>query len=1100
MGVAHIETVWTFEAGGRVSGCPTVIAGESGPFLVVGTDNGAVIAIDGLGSLLWRDEPGPIMHGWPVDVDAGIVIGDNRGTVHAYSHDGIPRWKTSVGSIEVALQFNSGIAPWTGIAQLRGAEAGLVVTDKMGRASGLSPTGELLWQTHLTEPSTICCIGKPAVGDVNGDGEDEVMVSAFGGRAHCLGSDGSWRWSTAVATDGGYHAPLLMDWGDGPRVLIQGESQGTIRCLDGDGGEVWRRETGGAIGIHVGMVPVMVRDEWRIFVSHNRTGQYLLNTDGKIIWSRAYAGGSGAFGPSVADIDGDGEPEFLLVRRESPALRVLDIRGDVKATYDMGGTFDGAPVVADLDGDGVPEFVILDGRTGRLTALRFEGAAPGGEIQWPSARGPFDGRASILAGSSSAPRGRKKHGAAAGAMELELGSIVTGSQDFVWRSEAGKNVDTAVIGPDGVRHGYPRRLDDKVHGHIDAILGGAYSVVGAAFDDGGNEVASGSHSFEFTPFSPEKDRAEGILDRLDRIQERVGRDHPSAARDVSRQVGKAHAEWDLVAGRIRMDGSMAVAEVRDQLARLDRMAGVLERAEDLRSYSEGHVEFLAWQPAHPWVGYSPRTDVPPGDGRTKIEFTTDRRGHEATVVEFANATAEAISLRVWIDGWVREGGEPDTEGVPSRSQATLRKQVFVPTARRNMTPDALPMLDEASMLSIPSGESARLWIDWDGGDSSPGAYTSTLHVRALTVPGQVMEVPMRWEISTVKLPEQSPLMFHVWAYESRGVPFTEAVYRDLIDHHVNVFDLPIPRATYASDGTLGELDWTVTDQVIGRVPSGSFFLWHGREGVVQPAHGAPEVGSDAWRSAFERFVHAFMQGLSDRGISYGRHANYIIDEPGGAGGERVELHERVARLFLSVDPQIRIFANPAGGATTEHIERLLKVSHILDPIWVYSGQWGLYDHLPLILERAPVVWTYACGDGAKDQTRMEYYWAPIWRGTQLGLTGIGFWSYAGRSVDMWQGPVESGCDWELVYPGNRTVVPSHRWQGLRLGVEDYMRLAMLKDAADAARERGDRSRAEELMSRRAELIARVVDSGHDEGIVAEVRVKLRDLLMTGMGS
>ena len=1093
-----METVWTFETGSPLSGCPAVIAGNSGPFLVVGTDDGAVIALDGRGAELWRDEPGAIMHGWPVDTDAGIVIGDNRGTVHAYSHDGTPRWRTSVGDIERALQYNSGIAPWTGIAQLRGAKASLVVTDKTGQVSGLTAAGELLWRTHLTEPADFCCVGKPAVGDIDGDGADEIVVSAFGGRAHCLGPDGAWRWSTVVAADGGYHAPLIMDWGDGPRVIIAGESQGILRCLDGAGAEVWRHDTRGAIGIHVGIVPVLIEGEWRIFVSHDKTGQHLLDTKGNTIWSRAYTGGSGSFGPSVADIDGDGEPEFLLVRGGCPTLRILDIHGDVKATYDMGGSFDGAPLVADLDGDGVLEFVIVDSVTGRISAMRFEGAAPGGEIQWPSARGPFDGRASILGGSALAPTVARQPGVATADMRIAVATdVVTRPQPFVWRAEAGAYLDTAVVGPDGVRHGYPRRLTDDVHGHVDAIRDGAYSVTGTAFDDDRNRVAAGEISFDFTAFAAEKHWAGSLLATLDDVERRVGQDHPSAAHDVSRQVGRAREAWDAVARRIDDDGvATVVDDVRDLLARLDRLAGTLRRAEDLRSSGDGPVEFVAWQPAHPWVTYSPSTDAPPEDTLTQLHVTTDRRGHEATVLEFANATGEAITLRLWMDDWVREEGESPTadgaDGVPPGDAVTLRKQVFVATARRNMTPDALPRLDEAGLLTIPAGESACLWIDWASGETGPGVYTSELHVRALTVAGQVLDVPLRWEISALELPEQSPLMFHVWAYESRGVPFTEAVYRDLLEHHVNVFDLPVPRATYTSDRSLGELDWTATERVIGRVPAGSFFLWSGRETVVQPGEGAPEVGSDAWRSAFERFVHAFIEGLRERGVGYERHANYIIDEPGIAGGERVDLHERVAKLFLSVDPEIVIFANPAGGATTEHIERLLDVSRILDPIWVYPDQ---YDHLPLILERAPVVWTYACGDGAKDRTRMEYYWALIWRGAQLGLTGIGFWSYAGRTVDMWQGPLEIGCDWELVYPGDGSVVPSHRWQGLRLGVEDYMRLAMLRDAADAARERGDISHADELISRRAELIDHVVENRHDEGVVADVRAKLRALLL-----
>jgi len=1095
-----METVWTYETGSPISGCPAVIPGKPGPLLVIGTDLGEVIALDGRGDELWRDEPGAIMHGWPVDTGAGIAVGDNRGTVHEYSHEGKPRWRTSVGNIERALQFNSGIAPWTGIARLHGEEAGLVVTDKMGRASGLKATGELLWQTHLTEPEVICCVGKPAVGDLDGDGEDEVVVSAFGGRAHCLKSDGSWLWSTSVANDGGYHAPLIMDWGDGPRVLVQGQTQGTIRCLDGEGDELWHQNTGGAVGIHVGMAPVQIDGGWRIFVSHCRTGQCLLDVEGNMIWSRDYAGGSGEFGPSVADVDGDGEPEFLLVRREFPVLRILDLRGDVKATFDMGGSFDGAPLIADLDGDGVLEFVILNSKTGLISALRFEGSHPGGKVQWPSARGPFDGRASVGVGGGPFTRGKGQHRVPEREMELDLGTdIATGSRPFAWRTGAAAAIDTAVVGPDGVRHGYPRKVGDGIHGHIDAVLDGEHTITGAGFDNEGNRVAFGNSSFDFKTFAFEKNRARILLGELEETRGRVAQDHPSAAQDVSRQVDLAGAEWSSIAGRFGVeDAEILVGEVGRLLKRLERLAITLGRAEDLRSSIEGPVEFLAWQPVHPWVTFSPSTDVPPGDILRSIHVTTDRGGHEATVLEFSNATSKAISLRLWVDGWLREGKAESPGEVPADDAITLRKQVYVATARRSMTPDALPRLDEAGLLAIPAGESARLWIDWGGGEAGPGVYRSKLHVRALTVAGQVMEFPIRWEISSLQLPEKSPLMFHVWAYEGRGVPFTEAVYRDLIEHHVNVFDLPVPSAEYTSDGLLGELDWTETDRVIRRVPAGSFFLWHGGEGIVKPGEGAQGIGSEAWRSGFEAYVHTFIGGLRERGLGYDSHANYIIDEPGGAGGERVDLHVRVARLFLSIDPDIRIFANPAGGATDEHIERILEVSHILDPIWVYSDTWGLYDHLPHILEHAPVVWTYACGDGAKDQTRMEYYWAPIWVGTQLGLTGIGFWSYAGRSVDMWQGPLEIGCDWELVYPGNGSVIPSHRWQGLRLGVEDYMRLVMVREAADDARERGDESSAAEIMSRREKLIARVVDGGHDEGTVADVRTELRGLLLAAM--
>ena len=126
---------------------------------------------------------------------------------------------------------------------------------------------------------------------------------------------------------------------------------------------------------------------------------------------------------------------------------------------------------------------------------------------------------------------------------------------------------------------------------------------------------------------------------------------------------------------------------------------------------------------------------------------------------------------------------------------------------------------------------------------------------------------------------------------------------------------------------------------------------------------------------------------------------------------------------------------------------------------------------------------------------MLYYWEPIWQGPHVNLTGLGFWSYAGRRTDFWQGPNPNDTDYELVYTGASGPVPSRRWQGLRLGIEDDARLRMVLDAADRARERGDDELADRLVRRREELIQRVVGSDIDEGVVAEVRAELRTILV-----
>ena len=427
-----------------------------------------------------------------------------------------------------------------------------------------------------------------------------------------------------------------------------------------------------------------------------------------------------------------------------------------------------------------------------------------------------------------------------------------------------------------------------------------------------------------------------------------------------------------------------------------------------------------------------------------------------------------------------------------------------------MSPDALPALDEAGILTIPAGETALLWLDWAAKDVAAGTYTAELHIRALTVSEQVWSTPLVWEVLPLALPEQMPLWFHVWAYNNPLVGDADAVWQDLLDHHMNVFDLPIPAVMYDSHGGIGPIDWSATDHVLARAPDGSFFLWRGNEGFVVAADGVPGVGSDPWRHAYEQFAHLWVAHLAEQGIDYDRHANYIIDEPGIDGGVRVDYFERIARIWRTIDPRVRIYSNPGGGATREHVERIVRHADVLGPSWgEYRGVPDVYhpggetiptatepnEFMRTIRENAWMLWTYRCADGGKDFLRMRYYWEPIWQGPRVNLTGLGFWSYAGRQIDFWQGSSPNDTDYELVYNGASGPVPSRRWQGLRMGIEDDARLRMVLQAAERARDRGDVELADRLVGRREKLIERVLESGVDEAVVAEVRAELRTIIV-----
>jgi hypothetical protein len=1116
----RIESVWSYETDGPIGSYPVVADTPDGPLLLVGTGDGRLICLDGAGRAVWSlafdgELRAPVVAS--INGNPAVLVGSDTGWVYACTFGGERLWSTRVNDVWRPEPFNRGITSPTGIAPISGGgEAVIVVADKAGVLSGLSAVGETVWRAELVTPTHFRGIGSPAVADLDGDGVDEIVVSGFDGRMHCLGADGSYRWMRGVLpAEGGYLSPVIINDGAGPRVVVMGERESTLCCLDADGSVVWDYTGRGAIGVQAGLAPVVIDGRSCILVSWSKSGQELITTDGESVWYREYHGGSQFWGATVGDIDGDGDSELLLIRAEARSFWILDSAGDVRLQMELDGTMQGSPVIADLDGDGVLEFLIVNAESGCLTAYRADGAVPGGVIQWPTSRGHLDGcgTATLRDGDPivAPTKLRKDKGETVG-LTLSLDTPLEMIRHPIQYEFDGDVPDdvvvrTEVTSPDGVRTIHARRPDDPVHAWFVPVVDGEYSIEAAILDANGDELGKLTRRITFACFNAEIERGKDLSVSLDRLAGEVGL---SGANGYERSVKRLRSIWSgLVSrcGTVEIEGQRALGEeLSDCLARMHRALVCGARMLEVRSRTNEQVDILTWPLEHPWMPYVPTFDLPPDEQQDAVHVKTEGRSHEATAIAIANVSGNSLDVRVRLGGW---------EGDGSPGKVTLRRVTFVPTARDNLSPDAIPEIGEAGIVTIPEGETARIWIDWSANEAA-GTWMNSLHVLPLVPHAHECVVPVSWEVLPVLLPERMPMWFHVWAYSSGVVADMESVWKDLIDHHVNVFDLPVPSATYGVDGDISDVDWSGVDEVIDRVPDGSFFLWHGGDGLVQPAQDARDTGSDIWRAAYEEHALRWIEHLKAKGIGYDRHANYVIDEPGIEGGRRVDYTERFARIWKGIDPQVLIYANPAGGATVEQVERLTEVVDLFSPMWTeFRGMSDIYDPsdetvpvemepvdymhsiLAKVAETPPHdLWTYRCVDGVRDFCRMRYYWEPVWKGAKFGLTGMGFWSYAGRSAEFWGGPNLTMCDWELVYPGDTSVVPSVRWQGVRLGLEDAARLHMLGAAAETLRDRGDVARAMKLDGSRDEMIDRATESRMDEIVVAEVRAELRTLLLS----
>lgn len=223
---------------------------------------------------------------------------------------------------------------------------------------GGTPTVEWQWATSVGNPGYDDVMMMPAVGDVDGDGTPEVVVTSYAGAAY--GSAGL----------------LTVLRGDGTGELLSALSIGGYAPFASSGVALGDIDADGVVEI------VLYSADGRVLAAH---------ADGTLLWaSEARSGDWLSYGyPSLADLDGDGLAEVVAGRV------ILDHTGVVVGVgaYGYGGSYS-IPVVADLDLDGQQEVIVGNAAYRRDGSAIWSNSLPDG---WPAV-GDFDhdGRGEVV--------------------------------------------------------------------------------------------------------------------------------------------------------------------------------------------------------------------------------------------------------------------------------------------------------------------------------------------------------------------------------------------------------------------------------------------------------------------------------------------------------------------------------------------------------------------------------------------------------------------------------------------------------------------------------------------------------------------------------
>jgi outer membrane protein assembly factor BamB len=280
-------------------------------------------------------------------------------------------------------------------------------------------TGAQQWTNPTTEQAcTIHAVADPAVADVDGDGDVEVVAATTEERVTVSDPTTGFLQSTAELSAYGFTKPLVADFlaneqsgsnaseiavvdvrgqvvvlrgtnvlwrqdlsgdvqaqpravdldDDPQRELVVGTMRGAVVALDPGNGVRWNQTLDGASVTWLTAGQADDDPESEVAAATYQGDVVLLDDDGSVLWRKNL--GRLAAVDAFTDGDGDGEAE-LYASNKTGTVTAFSANGSVEWERDVADEatqMTPPPVVGDVSGDGAPEVVVAD-NAGGVTVL-----------------------------------------------------------------------------------------------------------------------------------------------------------------------------------------------------------------------------------------------------------------------------------------------------------------------------------------------------------------------------------------------------------------------------------------------------------------------------------------------------------------------------------------------------------------------------------------------------------------------------------------------------------------------------------------------------------------------------------------------------------
>ncbi len=999
----------------------------------------------------------------------GIVVTRTEGSILMFKPDGSLAFSTH-------MDFPSDSS--AAVSDLNGdGKQAIITMDCQGSVYAFDLSGKRLWK--FTQVSKARDFRVPVTADLDGDGKREILISDSRGSMVCLHRNGRLRMKID-ASRYRVSAPAAGPIGHGRFGILFGTEAGDLDCVDRFGKLLWTSHPGGGLGRSLPLLmqendPIALISKafvdahpaicaldastghmlWSapcasqsyhsissavlnegeapsILYGDKNTRLYCVDKNGKKIWTSQLDGRGIFFTPAIARMNNSGKATiFLTVRGEGSAgnsLYVLDHDGHEIDAIRLPGGGSSVPLICRYRDEKELHLVTLSG--GRLLCHRLNQGI-NSQILWSGLRNDPGNTGSVGAPpylhhdkESAWPVHEKAFKISPTGMH-KMAQAIENMCEHISSETAHSSRYLRLQGPDGIMRVYIRNENEAASPGTDLL-----KQMYAPGDYWAETFVDHPGRVSVKNFRITHERSEGRMNTLLRA---ISANITAIKKSKTANTSSNHL-FQQLNGRLAADVDQA-NEIPDaaDLERVYSQSLHLLALAKVCAAERPRGAFLIQLLKNPWPTHSSLDLI---ETAQAAPFAISMLGNafQSEAISVTNLTAKTLRVRSEIIN-----AEAGLKPIVSVRDCVK----IVPGTTGIPTEDPLPALQDGNNIAIEPGESRKLWLTFCSRGWAPGTHRLMLRIGDPASLEPPADTPIKVTILPLALPEKKIYRHINWLYlASIGDPaLREKTMQDALDHGTNVFNIPPCTVKVDANGSAVNTESTAHDLLVQQLRGKAEFLIDGSVEVTWPAGVNPSP--DASEKAYADAVHWYADHMRSLGCSYGDYALYLADEPGLTGDDSSYRHYvEIVRRVKAIDPQMRIFCNPAGGASAD------VLASVADSIDVWCPDMHLVKQQPPALQsmfhRKGEYWHYEAPGDQRNLDPLGFYRMQPWVSFRYGMTGGGFWVYS-QTPDWFTDPART-VEYGVVYPSPAGPVTTKRWEAAREGMQDFELLWMLKEA------------------------------------------------------